>query len=310
MRIYWIEDKKKHGPASVPEIISRVQMGELSPDTKAWHKGCEQWMPLKELPALADCAAQLLSLSKGQVATDEQIEQLPPIPELPPVPTVQPMSSQADFRFNPQTGTINTPDGEIRIAPAWARFVARMVDCTLYASLAMALIYAFKLPFNEYLLPSGPTFWLPMIILEALLLNNFGTTPGKKLMGIRVLSIDGDTKLGFGRALSRCFSVTVLGMGCFLFPFNIIMMIVAFFMHRRRGITLWDARAYTLPVQRTERATSGIVLAAVSLFIGIQLIGYFMQPWLPTMIERIGEASPELAEKLNKLTPENSKAGK
>ena len=310
MRIYWIEDKKKHGPASVPEIISRVQMGELSPDTKAWHKGCEQWMPLRELPALADSAAQLLSLSKGNVATEEQIEQLPPIPELPPIPTANTETTEKAFRVNPQTGTLLTPEGEIRIAPAWARFIARIVDCTLYATLAMALIFAFKIPFNEYLLPSGPTFWLPMIILEALLLSIFGTTPGKKLLGISILSIEGDPMPSFGRALSRAFSVTVLGMGCFLFPFNIIMMLVAFFMHRRRGITLWDARAYTMPIQRTDRATSGIIMAAVALFIGIQLIGYFMQPWLPTMIERIGEASPELAEKLNKLTPENFRANK
>ncbi len=303
MRIYWIQDKKKHGPASVPEIISRVQMGELTPDTKAWHKGCEQWMPLAELPALADCAAQLLPLSKGQVATDEQIEQLPPIPELPPVPSTNPQPEDEFYRFNPKTGTVNTPEGEIRIAPAWARFVARMVDCTLYATLAMALIYAFKLPFNEYLLPSGPTFWLPMLLIEALLLSRFGTTPGKKLMGIRLISLDIVPPLSFGRALSRGFSVAVLGMGCFLFPFNVIMMLVAFFMLRRRGITLWDARAATLPVQRTERSGSGIIMAAISIFIGIHLIGYFMQPWLPTMIDRIGEASPELAEKLNKLTP-------
>ena len=90
MRIYWIEDKKKHGPISVPEVISRVQMGELSPTTKAWHKGCEQWMPLKDLPALAGSAEELFSHSKGQVATEAEIAQLPPIPEQAPSPAPQP----------------------------------------------------------------------------------------------------------------------------------------------------------------------------------------------------------------------------
>lgn len=31
MDIYWIADKKKCGPATVPDVISLVQMGELTP---------------------------------------------------------------------------------------------------------------------------------------------------------------------------------------------------------------------------------------------------------------------------------------
>ena len=54
MDIYWIADKRQCGPATVPDVLSLVQMGELSPDTRGWHAGCENWMPLRELPALAD----------------------------------------------------------------------------------------------------------------------------------------------------------------------------------------------------------------------------------------------------------------
>lgn len=306
MRIYWIEDKKKHGPISVPEVVSRVQMGELSPNTKAWHKGCEQWMPLKDLPALADNAAELFSHSKGQVATEAEIAQLPPIPEQAPTPT--PQHSEPTFSQHTEpTGGEDFPGLPVTVAPAWARLIARMVDCVLYATLAMALIFAFKVPFNEYLMPSGPTFWLPMLFIEALLLSNYGTTPGKKLMGITICSMPDGELLSFGRALSRCFSVTVLGMGCFLFPFNVIMMLVAFFMLRRRNITLWDARACTLPLQTRERRAPRMVTAAIILFFGVQFIGFFMQPWIPTMIERIAESSPELAEKLQKIAPENYK---
>lgn len=54
MDIYWIKDKQRRGPATVPDILSLVQSGELTPDTLGWHAGCTGWQPLRELPALCD----------------------------------------------------------------------------------------------------------------------------------------------------------------------------------------------------------------------------------------------------------------
>ncbi len=54
MDIYWIKDKSQCGPSTVPDVISLLQMGELTPETLGWHAGCKKWLPLRELPALAD----------------------------------------------------------------------------------------------------------------------------------------------------------------------------------------------------------------------------------------------------------------
>lgn len=59
MDIYWIKDKHRCGPATVPDVISLVQMGEISPDTPGWHAGCKGWMPLRSLPALSDFLDEL-----------------------------------------------------------------------------------------------------------------------------------------------------------------------------------------------------------------------------------------------------------
>ena len=73
MDIYWIADKKQCGPATVPDVLSLVQMGELTPDTRGWHAGCEKWMPLRELPALADFLEEK--------PEPEPAEELPPVPD-------------------------------------------------------------------------------------------------------------------------------------------------------------------------------------------------------------------------------------
>ncbi|MBQ9835074.1 MAG: DUF4339 domain-containing protein [Akkermansia sp.] len=91
MDIYWIENGKRKGPVTVPDIISLVQMGELTPDTQGWHAGCAAWMPLRELPALADFLGNLENRSKAakqEDTTPAEREQnlpggLPPIRHLP-----------------------------------------------------------------------------------------------------------------------------------------------------------------------------------------------------------------------------------
>ncbi|HIX20727.1 MAG TPA: DUF4339 domain-containing protein, partial [Candidatus Akkermansia intestinigallinarum] len=78
MDIYWIKDKRRCGPATVPDVISLVQMGEISPDTKGWHAGCKQWMPLRELPALSDFLNELEERSaQPEDADRDDADELP-----------------------------------------------------------------------------------------------------------------------------------------------------------------------------------------------------------------------------------------
>ncbi len=293
MDIYWIENKQRKGPITVPDIIARIQMGELTLDTPGWHKGCAQWMPLKELPALADFVAIL-----EQPAQETQ----PQGPELPPFPHPQPEPPAAATAAAPEPFRIPPVPEALMASPKLAlRLLARLTDYAIYTTLAMGIFYMLNLPYNQYLLFSSPFFWLPAILLEAYLLSKYGTTPGKKLLGIRLVFMIDPTQMPYRIALSRSFGVFILGMGCMLPIFCPIMMIIAACMCRNNGRSLWDKRAFTQPIKQPSRPL--IFLCIALLFVCLHLCGVFLAPWLPDMIEQLSQQDPQLGEWLQHNLP-------
>lgn len=297
MDIYWIENGKRKGPVTVPDIISLVQMGELTPETQGWHAGCAQWMPLRELPALVDFLGNLENRSKAVQQEEEpntanQEQALPAgLPPIQPTPVPQ---KTADDTTSPRIV-------EVFPATASARLMARFVDTALYTAAALGVAYGLGLEYNSYYTPSAPVFWLPMVVLEALCLSRTGTTPGKWLMGIRIASLVGSPGISFGRALLRSALVFFLGMGLMMFPVGIIMMLFSYWSLRSRGICLWDARATTLPVQPAKSGAGRFVGAIITIYLALTAAGLFMQPWMPTMLDEIEKQSPEAARQLREL---------
>lgn len=299
MDIYWIENGKRKGPVTVPDIISLVQMGEITPDTKGWHAGCPQWMPLRELPALVDFLA---APSKNNKETPQEVAApLEPSPaEKAPLPSgLPPILPKATHQQNttPQAPQIV----EVYPATAAARLAARFVDTALYAAIALGIAYMLKLEYNSYYTPSSPSFWLPMVALEAFCLNRFGTTPGKLLMGIRLASLVGVPRISYGRALLRSALVFFLGTGLMMFPVGLVMMLFSYWNLRSRGICLWDARATTIPVQPSKSGPKRFLGAIITIYLALTAAGLFMQPWLPTMLDEIEKQSPEAARQLRDL---------
>lgn len=274
MDIYWIEDKQKKGPAAVPDVIARIQMGEITPDTLGWHTGCEKWVPLRELPALADF---IVCLDKDKPDSAQTNQEPPNTTENTPQPPPLPMSE------------VPQPAGIGR------RLLARLTDYALYAAIFMGIIYLLKVPYNELLLFSQPLFWIPCIILEALILSKFGITPGKKLMGIRVTSLLDGKHPGGMASFSRSLGVFIMGMGCFIPLLSIVMMLIAARMCSKHRLTLWDTRARTV-VLTTPGSHPAIFLCIVLIFVSMQLVSYFTAPWIPEILQQIAEQSPEFAE--------------
>lgn len=295
MDIYWIENGKRKGPVTVPDIISLVQMGELTPDTQGWHAGCAGWMPLRKLPALIDFLGHLESQSKADKKEDpapaEQAQSLPV--GLPPI---RPTNLSQD-EANATTPRIV----EVFPATASARLMARLVDTALYAAAALGVAYALGLEYNNYYTPSAPVFWLPMVVLEALFLSRIGTTPGKWLMGIRIASLLGTPRISFGRALLRSALVFFLGTGLMMFPVGLVMMLFSYWSLRSRGISLWDARATTIPIQPTKSGAGRFAGAMITIYLALTAAGLFMQPWMPTMLDEIEKQSPDAARQLREL---------
>lgn len=295
MDIYWIENGKRKGPVTVPDIISLVQMGELTPDTQGWHAGCAAWMPLRELPALVDFLGNLENRSKAdkqEDTTPSGREQTIPA-GLPPIRHTGIPQNEADAT-SPRIV-------EVFPATASARLMARLVDSALYAAAALGVAYSLGLEYSSYYTPSAPAFWLPMVVLEALFLSRLGTTPGKWLMGIRLASLLGSPRISFGRALLRSALVFFLGTGLMMFPVGLVMMLFSYWSLRSRGICLWDARATTLPVQPAKSGAGRFAGAAITIYLALTAAGLFMQPWIPTMLDEVEKQSPDAARQLREL---------
>lgn len=284
MDIYWIADKKKCGPATVPDVISLVQMGELSPDTKGWHAGCEQWMPLRELPALADFL-------------QEKPEPEPvPAEDLPAVPS-------AGTEEEPRPAGV--PENAVRVylpSPA-ARMLARFVDMALYMALVFGVIYVRQIPFAPSLLPSSPLVWIGFVLLEAGLLSYLGTTPGKALLGIQVRCV-GEGEMSIGRTLSRSCLVFIGGVGMMVSLLPLFMMGYSWWTLRSRGITMWDARCSTLPLMMKPMSPLRMFLAVVVIFACFNLTCVCMQPWLEPMVTAIEQDSPEAGQWMRSMMPQ------
>lgn len=302
MDIYWIEDKKRKGPVTVPDIIARIQMGELEATTPAWHKGCSAWMPLRDLPAMADFRA-LFEVPLPQQNTEEENEPTEDkIGEL-----LTPTDKETIQRTQEEKAQLPPiPVQMVKTAPIFSRFLARMTDYAIYATVTMGIIYLLKLQFNELLLPTNPIFWIPALLVEALLLSKYGNTPGKWLMGIKIQPLQHNMqRLSFPYALSRSFGVFIFGVGCFIHLLPIIMLTVAAINCNKGSLSLWDRRANTLPISVPYKTPSIFICIAI-IFMAIQAVSYFMIPWLPAMLEQVKENAPWVMEYLpSEVPPQN-----
>lgn len=284
MDIYWIRDKKKCGPATVPDVLSLVQMGELTPDTKGWHVGCEQWMPLRELPALADFLQE-----KPQ---EEVADELPPVPEA------------ADGQLPEMPSDVKLPEGAVRVyipSPA-LRLLARLVDMALFVLLVFGVVYVRQIPFTASLLPSSPMVWIGFVLLEAFLVATLGTTPGKAMLGIRVHAVNTE-RMTFGRAFSRAGLVFIGGMGMMVSLLPVFMMLYSWWTLRSRGITMWDVRCSTMPLMFKPAQLPRQVMAVVLVIICCYLTAFCMEPWLLPMVEAVEMQSPEMGQMLRDMMP-------
>lgn len=307
MEIYWIENKERRGPASVPDVLSMIEAGELTWESRGWHRGCTGWQPLGELPALSYYAHRAplhRAVDVGGGGSDDE----------------SPTAAAAGFDPHPETpeaggGQQPTPALEPgRAAPAQIvampsaslRFLARMVDLFLYMLLAFALLRLFGAGFHAVYYT--PLFWVPMVLLEGWIIARFGTTPGKKLLGFRVTTFD-NRPLSVKQGVLRSGLVFLLGLGLMYFPIlPLAMMGMSWYQVRSRGLASWDARLHTLPRMAVDYVRPERIVAALFLlFICLQLTGWVLMGWSAEiqayMHETMQSAPPEMHRFIDSLFP-------
>jgi uncharacterized RDD family membrane protein YckC len=133
------------------------------------------------------------------------------------------------------------PEKVVPVVRPWIRFWARNFDY-IVAWFIVPLIGYITIP---RIMPKLDKIFFPFLIvfiwtfLESHLLNYWGYTPGKKLLGISVRDRNGN-RLSYEKALNRSFKVYWRGMGI---GFPIISFVTMFISYNKlidNGITSWD----------------------------------------------------------------------
>ncbi|MEM0968370.1 MAG: RDD family protein [Verrucomicrobiota bacterium] len=250
MEFFIGKDGEKLGPLSLYQLREMLEEGEIDGDTMGWMRGLESWLPIREISPVLGV---IQTLERERL--DEELAQRdapPPIPE-PPIP----------YHRLPSHGV--------------SRYGARMIDVLLLQVLLVFLLpdqpesfpnpgdvdatRAYLQRILEGEIPEGHLefarravviqgaclvgFWL----MEALLLSLFGTTPGKALFRLQVVSYRNGNP-SFLRALGRAILVFWLGMAGRIPFLEWAACFLAFVRLQNRGNTLWDKQMETTVQQK------------------------------------------------------------
>lgn len=243
MRLWIVEEGEKRGPFQVYELRERIENEELSGEELAWHEARDDWVALKEL----DVFRSEFAPSREERDRDEGAAP-PPLPK------------------NPRP---------------FLRFAARTLDLALYWLLLYGGMRIAGADFTQI----SPLFhqltMLPYIILDAVALHLWRTTPGKALLGIYIESEDGKA-CRMGAAILRAIRVYIIGLGLlqpliFLFTGGFSLWFTL-----KNGIAPWDVlgrmRVRNAPFEAWRVIVFVMLLAAAMVLLVFAV-------FLPVMLE-------------------------
>lgn len=159
-------------------------------------------------------------------------------------------------------------DESKRIRPwvrPWVRYWARTFDLCIF-SLVVGFMHSiinpyFRIPGYFLLMISG----IAWILVEAMFLSYFQTTPGKSLLKTKIAFASGKP-IGFWQALSRSLKVWWLGLGMGFPLVTLITQIVAYVQLTKNGATSWDKEGGFTVTHETIGALR-VLLAVVAFFL-------------------------------------------
>lgn len=209
MKTWWHEEAgERVGPVDVQELRARLMTGRLSWDTLAWKAGMETWRPLAEIEDLHALWAPppLPSTFARNIPTPQPAKALAPSEPLAP--------SELNSGTAPAPAATESPAAELvsttrTTAGKWKRFLARSFDVGWEGILvvgALSFLVGYLSVELGLATVSGVTQWsrqpgnLLLVALacfpitlafDAVVYTVLGNTPGKALLGLRVINFDG-----------------------------------------------------------------------------------------------------------------------
>ena len=173
------------------------------------------------------------------------------------------------------------------------RFVARWLDLFVYAAFWWLTLYlsgrnigaAWTNPWLMLIM------YLPWFAVEAWLIQRFGTTPGKWLMGLSVSNDDG-SRLALKASIWRSIRVLVTGIGFGWAWLSPLCQTMSWFTARRVGRPVWDflgGHKVTAKELNPFKLIALILVGAAALMLQFSILGPYME-------KMVLEQKPEMAE--------------
>jgi uncharacterized RDD family membrane protein YckC len=268
MDIWIIKNGEKVGPIPDYEIRGRLETGDLSLESPAWHEGLVAWRPLGEMPLFANENSGRGERRDVVKEAEEQAKKASP-------------PSPADAHIA-------------------RRFWARWLDLYGYAGLWWLAMWADGRNVEAMLDNSWVilSLYIPWFVIEAFLIHRFATTPGKWLLGIKVLNDDG-SRLSLAQATLRASRVAFLGIGFGWGILALVCQLIALGTTLKLGRPLWDQSGQH-HLQTARIGPFRIVMYVIVLFVALQLQMSVLGPYVT---ERMQTMYPELGWTLQKDHP-------
>lgn len=207
---YFVKNGERNGPMGRAELDARIAEGAIQADTLVWSVGMSAWQRAGALPELG-------LLSPGMP---------PPLPPpLHPEGTMDPARDADETRrralelVEKELAAVHETNGP-EYAGFWMRCAAKMVDgLVLYGPALLVERAVVGLYFNG-VTPDILTDWMGWLRMVSLaapvnlviaiaysvyFITRFEATPGKRLLGLRVVRSDGG-RVGAARVMGRYFA--------------------------------------------------------------------------------------------------------
>lgn len=277
------QDGTAQGPLTRAELQSLRDSGRIGDEHLVWTLRESEWVPLKRALGLRSTAPSAQpspkpppqessrAASERQAASAARASSNPK----PPLPGTAPARPADDWRQSlgkPAPAAVAdallsaAKAGDLaqkreRATEALRRFLARGIDLMVLGGIGWALLSALGMRAGIWDL-GGPQqelealpLFVPLLMalatlpLEGLLVGLTGYTPGRMLLGLRVLDRSGSPP-GIGIGFQRAGRVALIGQALLIPPFNLAAFGLAFASLVQKGRTHWD-QALDLTIRTT-----------------------------------------------------------
>ena len=285
------------GPLTRAELQSMRETGRIGDDHLVWTLRESEWVPLRRALGLQSTASSAQPAPRPPVSkpTSRAPDAKAPKAGKAPLPGTAPVRPADDWRLvvgkQPPAAvaeallsagkTAELAEKRERAVQGVRRLLARSIDLTLLGGIGWALLAMIGLRSGLWELNNprvelqGFAMLVPALLvlaalpLEAVMVGLSGYTPGRWLLGLRVVDRHG-TAPGVTIGFHRATRVALIGQAFLIFPFSLIAYGVAFGSLLTSGRTHWD-KALDLHIRTAPLSPNQWWIALVALGISSAL---------------------------------------